>query len=73
MKKIALFSLGFVALFLLAFNLHLRANPIGWEDSLILLNIELLSTPEDTGGVQRCYLTGTLDCPLKEVKVKYVI
>ena len=42
------------------------------QDDVFMINVEALAEDETTGSVH-CLCPGTVDCPLSEVKVKYVM
>jgi hypothetical protein len=66
-KKLLLFAGMLMVGTVAALNVHVVKNELG---DIRLQNIEMLSYGENEETM--CYLIGCLDCPLYEVKVRYV-
>lgn len=42
------------------------------QNSFMLCNIEALAADNESSGRWNCHFTGSVDCPISSVKVKYV-
>ncbi|MDR1524342.1 MAG: NVEALA domain-containing protein [Tannerella sp.] len=70
MKKKLLFTVVLITGMIAAFNMNVAEKDSDSGD-ISLLNIEMLSFGETENGTN-CVLTGSLDCPINEIKVRFV-
>jgi spore coat protein U-like protein len=68
MKKKLVFAIVLITGMVAAFNVNVAKTDSG---DISLLNIEMLSFGE-TGNTTSCDFIGSLDCPVYEVKVRFV-
>lgn len=66
-KKLLIFVLVIIGA-IATFNINVVENEMG---DISLQNIEMLSFGENGNGVN-CFLSGSLDCPVNETKVRMI-
>lgn len=70
MRKVFIFmSLCIVVLLGMKYNSTCKEK----KSSLLLYNIEALASDDEHADVGRCVGTGSLDCPVLHIKVKYIL
>ena len=68
-KKILFISLSLVLISIITFHFHSSGK--GDLPNLMLENVEALAAGESGGGY--CWGSGSVDCPLTHVKVRFVV
>lgn len=68
-KKVLFISLFLLAVIAVSFQSYSEKNKLG---DLILENIDALASDDEWGYNVECWGSGSVDCPITHVKVKFV-
>lgn len=69
-KKVLFIGLFLIAVVAVSFQSYSEKNKLG---DLILENIDALASDSEWGGNVECWGSGSVDCPITHVKVKFVV